>query len=124
MSKLFAKLESFVNDITSLEVATFSNEGVTLENVNTTPATAPAEGDAQKATTSAIFEQVRAKLINQKLVGYVRFDIDGDTVSFLDSTANKDMLDYHSQMVTHSQNARQDLINSITNLVKGANIPS
>lgn len=117
MSNIKNKLESFINDITSIEVATFTSSSLTSPSSGA-PATPTGDGTDDKNSINALFTAIRENLKDRPLVGYVRVDLDGDTVAFLDENASDSLQKYHLEMVKEAKAARKDLVDGLISLVK------
>lgn len=126
--KLKEKLKNVVDDLTSLEVATFSGtldmEDVEiLENQN---------GDSNSNTNTntninskEIFNVIKQSLKDSgELVGYTRFELDGDTINFVSNQTTQEtvfLLEGHKSMVAAAQESRAGLARFIGN-VAGFNV--
>ncbi|MFY0592041.1 hypothetical protein [Roseivirga sp.] len=109
---LLQKLEAAVTDFATLEVATFTKAAPT--NI---PVSMDFNTDGGNASSKVVFDAVRASLANEELVGYARFEIDGDTVAFVNNNpAYSDVLEYHKTVVQDSQNARKAIYDTIVGL--------
>ncbi|OEK04683.1 hypothetical protein [Roseivirga misakiensis] len=109
---LLQKLEEAVTDFATLEVATFTKAEPT--NI---PVSMSFSNDQGNVSSDTVFTAVRAALANEELVGYARFEIDGDTVAFVNNNpAYSDVLEYHKSVIQDSQNARKAIYDTIVGL--------
>ena len=130
-----AKIEEFIDDMTSLEVATFTNSGneqpgsLNIDSLASDDADTAQEADGgpedaesnkqRKVKAKSVFNGIRAILNDKKLVGYSRFDLDGDTLAYLNDDVSEDLRKYHAEMITKGEEARKNLFNAAVSLVKG-----
>ena len=69
--------------------------------------------------SKAVFNAIRAKLTDEELVGYARFEIDGDTIAFVNNKPEySDVLEYHKSVVKSGQDARKAIFDTIAGLGK------
>lgn len=62
-----------------------------------------------------IFSKIRAKLDNAELVAYSRFELEGDSVNFINNKESlKDIAASHKDMVAASQEARKALFDMVS----------
>lgn len=94
------KLAKAIEDVTTLEV-------VTLTNKVDTPIDLGLE-------TKDIFKSVKASLNQSKLVGYSKFELDGDSVNFVNQDEElASLVEEHKVMVSAAQEARKTLFESV-----------
>ena len=111
---LLQKLEEAVKDFATLEVATFTK----AESTNI-PVSMNFSAADNNVSSKTVFTAVRAALAEEELVGYARFEIDGDTVAFVNNNpAYSDVLEYHKSVVKDGQNARKAIYETIVGLGK------
>lgn len=111
---LLQKLEEAVKDFATLEVATFTK----AESTNI-PVSMDFNAGDNNVSSKAVFNAIRAELSNEELVGYARFEIDGDTVAFVNNNpAYSDILEYHKSVVKDGQDARKAIYDTIVGLGK------
>lgn len=66
-----------------------------------------------------IFSQIRSNLNKADLVAYSRFELEGDSVNFINSKENvKDLIPEHKSMVAASQEARKALFDTALNAIE------
>lgn len=99
------KLAKAIEDLTSLEVVTLTNK-------------VDAQIDLSNGSTSDIFSAVKASLTQSNLVGYSKFELDGDSVNFVNQDAAlASLVEEHEVMVTAAQEARKALFDSVFNAI-------
>jgi len=114
MGDLKQKLTEAVQDLSTLEVATF-----TKDTASTPVQVAMDFGSGDDVSTNNIFNGIRAALASKELIGYVRFELDGDTVAFVNNNTDyADVLEYHKEMIKAGQQTRKDLYDTIVGLFK------
>lgn len=135
MSDIKKKIGEFIDDMTSLEVATFTNKSddesentnldLSGENADTEMKDKEGqEGDKEsnadrKFKAKTIFKEIRQQLADKKLVGYSRFDIDGDTISYINNEEDTEELrEYHISMIEKGEQARKNLFDTAVSLFK------
>ncbi len=65
-----------------------------------------------------IFSQVRSKLMGADLVAYSRFELEGDSVSFINSDPEvQDLVAKHNELVTASQAGRKTLFETALRII-------
>jgi len=116
---LKTKLTGIVDDLASLEVATFSGnlEMATIRN----QVTDPEQDDPNRGIKSKeIFNEIKKSLKDSgKLVGYTRFELDGDTINFVSDQTTQEtvfLLEGHKSMVAAAQESRAGLAQFIGNV--------
>lgn len=110
---LLQKLNGVIQDLSSLEVATFGpKDGDTLDlDLNFT------DDDGKAVTSNQVFNGIRTLLAKKELVGYVRFEIDGDTVAFVNNDQKYDsVLEYHKEIIKAAQSSRKAVYDTIVGL--------
>ena len=114
MDDLKTKLNKAVKDLSTLEVATFTKSDAT------TPVQVNMDfGPDTDVSTNNIFNGIRSALADKELIGYVRFELDGDTVAFVNNNSDyADVLEYHKEMIAAGQATRKDLYDTIVGLFK------
>jgi len=94
------KLATAIEDLSTLEVVTLTNKTNTSVNMN--------------QETTKIFDAVKASLNQSNLVGYSRFELDGDSVNFVSQDESlADLVEEHKVMVSAAQEARKTLFDSV-----------
>lgn len=100
------KLTKAIADLSSLEVVTLTNK------VN-------AQIDLTKDKTSDIFNDVKASLNQSNLVGYSRFELDGDSVNFINQDEGfASLVEEHKVMVSAAQEARKTFFEAVFSAAK------
>lgn len=113
MSDVKTKITGIISNLTSLEVATFTKKESTNVPINMD------FGTDGNIGTSGIFTSIRSTLADEELVGYVRFELDGDTVAFVNNNpAYADVLEYHKEMISAGQESRKALFETIKGVFK------
>lgn len=107
LPKLKEDLKAIVEDLATLEVASFTGPQIALQ-------------DAENP--SAVFETIKSKLTTSTLVGYSRFEIEGDAMNYTNSDlgeGKKYLLDAHNSMVEGAQKSRKDFFDFVLNVING-----
>ena len=100
------KLAKAIQDLASLEVVTLTNKVET-------------EFDMTKEKTSDIFADVKANLNKSNLVGYSRFELEGDAVNFINQDEGlASLVEEHKAMVSAAQEARKTFFETVFNAAK------
>ena len=109
IKSLLDKLNEAITDFSSLEVATFTKSTGDKVEVDM--------GDG--VSTNDIFKNIRAGLAQEELVGYVKFEVDGDTVAYVNSNdVYAEVLEYHKEMIKAGQQTRKNIYDTIVGLFK------
>jgi hypothetical protein len=99
------KLAAAIEDLTTLEVVTLTNKTNTPINMN--------------QDTAGIFKAVKESLNQSNLVGYSRFELDGDSVNFVSQDESlASLVEEHKVMVSAAQEARKTLFDSVFKAAK------
>ena len=109
LKDLIKKAEAGIADLATLEVATFSGT-VKLDGVTNT-----------EDQSKQIFTAIRNSLPTGTLVGYSRFEIEGDALNYLNvelGPNQKFLLDAHSKLVDGAQKSRQGLFDFVLDVIK------
>lgn len=109
LSGLKEKLESVVEDLATLEVATFTGE--TVEGLDSVDSTSSKE----------IFSTIRGQLTSATLVGYSRYELEGDVISYVNSDLGEEkkyLLDNHATLVEGGQKSRKELFDFFLSVLK------
>lgn len=104
------KLEAKAIDLATLEVATFSG----TVDVTTVPV-----DDNQ---SQGLFNAIKGALPDGTLVGYSRFEVEGDAINYLNVNLGPDqkfLLDSHSSLVDGAQKSRKDLFDFVLKVITG-----
>jgi len=118
---LKTKLTGIVDDLASLEVATFSGQldMATIKNQVTDPADSDSDTN-KKINSKEIFNVIKQSLKESgELVGYTRFELDGDTINFVSDQTTQEtvfLLEGHKSMVAAAQESRAGLARFIGNV--------
>jgi hypothetical protein len=95
-----------IKDVTNLEVASFTGTPAPLGQLDATN----------------VFETVRASMKDATLVGYSRFEIDGDAMNYTNNNLGakeKELVAAHKQLVTEAKDSQKDFFNFALNIVGG-----
>ena len=108
------KFIAIVDDLSSLEVATFTKKE------KDTDIAMPGLNDPDgNVNSNEVFKAIRANLTNQELVGYVRFEIDGDALAFVNNDSKyADIVNYHKSMIEAGQQTRKNILETIVGVFK------
>lgn len=93
------------NDLTTLEVASFTGT-----------VTIPEDAD----TANKVFKAIEDNLTSGTLVAYSKFELDGDSMNYTNSSLGEDkkyLLEAHSTLVEGSQKSRKDFFEFILKAV-------
>lgn len=102
LSDLINKLEGAVADLATLEVASFTGPEIDLSGINLDSDTGSRD----------LFDGIRSKLTTSTLVGYSRFEVEGDAMNYTNSDLGEDkkyLLENHTALVESGQKTRKDL---------------
>jgi hypothetical protein len=114
-STLLEKLQKAVDDFSTLEVATFTKSDETEIKIDLNAA-APGDGIP---SSNKIFDDIRAGLGEKELVGYVKFDADGDTIAYVNTDSKyAETMEYHKDMIKAGQETRKNIYDTIVGLFK------
>lgn len=106
LQKLKTAVETAVTDLATLEVASFTGSEIKLD-------TAVENGEF---TSSKVFASIRKGLPTATLVGYSKFEVDGDTLNYINSDlgeSKKYLIDGHSTLVEGAQKTRKDFFDFV-----------
>ena len=110
MSNFFNKIKEIADDLASLEVATLTNQKGTVGD------NAPVNG----ATTKEIFESIRAGMANAELVAYSRFELEGDSINYINNTPEVlNLVERHDEYVLAAQTARSEFFATAIKIIRG-----
>lgn len=119
IEKLKSTISGIVEDLATLEVATFT--GSPGKDKLPPPTAMPADGSLPKPSSSKkLFEGIRKRLNDSTLVGYSRFEIEGDSINYVNSdlgAGKKHLLEGHSALVEGAQKSRKDFFEFVLNVV-------
>jgi hypothetical protein len=114
MDKILKKFEEIISNVTSLEVATFTKKEST-----TAVAMPPLTEGNDGFKTREVFKKIRGSLTNQELVGYIRFEIDGDAIAFINNDPKyADILEYHKSNIEAGQQTRKNIFDTVSGVFK------
>lgn len=116
LNNLKKAVEDVAEDLATLEVASFTNN--TTTNLDLSGAI-PAGGSEFKSKD--LFKIIRTALTKSDLVGYSRFEIEGDTLNYLNSDlgeGKKYLTDGHNTLVEGAQKTRKDFFEFVLKAVK------
>ena len=117
LNNLKTEVEKVVEDLATLEVATFTNNATT--NLDLSKAV---KQGAKEFTSRELFKIVREGLTRSDLVGYSRFEIEGDTLNYLNSDlgdGKKYLTENHNTLVEGAQRTRKDFFEFVVKAIKG-----
>ncbi len=113
LSKLKEKIEEGIADLSSLEVATFAGSS---SNLNL----AEVKGDATGSKQKKVFKIIEEGLTNGTLVGYSKYEVDGDTINFMNDTLGEDkkyLVEGHAALVEGAQKSRKDFFDFVVKVL-------
>lgn len=99
-------LEKAVDDLATLEVASFTGESIDL---------------SAAADSKTVFKTIKDSLTTSTLVGYSRFEVEGDALNYTNSDLGDDkkyLLDNHTALVEGAQKTRKDLFDFFLSVIK------
>ncbi|WP_215225704.1 hypothetical protein [Echinicola shivajiensis] len=111
LSKLQEAIKKGIEDLGTLEVATFTGSEIDLN-------TAEENGEYN---SNKLFETIRKGLPTATLVGYSRFEVEGDTINYLNSdlgAGKKYLTDGHNTLVEGAQRTRKDFFEFVLKTIK------
>ena len=115
-SPLVEKLQKAVKDFSTLEVATFTKSDQKAIEIDLNAAS---DSDTNDSSTNVVFDNIRSSLGSKELVGYVKFEADGDTIAFINNDPTySDVLEYHKDMIKAGQETRKNIYDTIVGLFK------
>lgn len=97
LDSLKSKVNGALEDLATLEVASFTGDQIVL--------------DTSGAANKDVFKKIKAGLTTSTLVGYSRFEVEGDAMSYINSDLGdnkKYLIDGHNSMVEGAQKSRKD----------------
>ncbi|WP_298516240.1 hypothetical protein [uncultured Kordia sp.] len=112
LAKLKEDIKAIVEDLATLEVASFTGPEIDLN-------TGDADDDQKH---KKVFETIRGALTTSTLVGYSRFEIEGDAMNYTNSDlgeGKKYLIDAHNSMVEGAQKSRKDFFDFVLNVING-----
>lgn len=113
ISEITAKVKTAAKDLTTLEVATFTGP---------VPADLHGGGDVDGNTSEPIFSKIRAQISAGNLVGYTRFELDGDAINYVNSDLRQDqifLLEAHKSLIAGAQESRKGLFDFVVSVLRG-----
>lgn len=99
-------IKDALDDLATLEVASFTGEGIVLDNSN--------------AKNKDVFKKIKDGLTTSTLVGYSRFEVEGDAMNYINSDLGEDkkyLIDAHNAMVEGAQKSRKDFFDFVLKVI-------
>ncbi len=106
LKKLKDDVVAVIQDLSTLEVASFTGPQIELKDAK---------------NPNAVFDTIKSKLTTSTLVGYSRFEVDGDAMNYTNSDLGEDkkyLLDAHNGMVEGAQKSRKDFFDFVLKVLK------
>ncbi|NQY07507.1 MAG: hypothetical protein HRT68_15250 [Flavobacteriaceae bacterium] len=106
LTTLKKTVKDALDDLATLEVATFTGKEIDL---------------SQSTDTTKVFETIQATLTTSTLVGYSRFEVEGDSMNYTNSDLGPDkqyLLDAHSSLVEGAQKSRKDFFDFVLKVMR------
>ena len=100
LNNLKTTIENIVEDLATLEVASFTGAQIDLTGK---------EG-------KAVFDTIKNSLTTSTLVGYSRFELEGDAMNYVNDALGADkkyLIDGHNAMVEGAQKSRKDFFDFV-----------
>ena len=104
------KVLKFADDVSSLEVATMSNQKGTIgQNMAV---------DGSLDSSNDIFLAIRQGMAQSELVGYSRFEFEGDSINYVNNDPEvANLVDQHNNMVIAAQTSRQEFFDTVLRIL-------
>lgn len=110
LDNLKNNLKNGIEDLATLEVASFTNEpGVSIDLSDAV------DGNGN-IVNKQVFQKIRNSLTSSVLVGYSRFEVEGDAMNYMNSELGEDkkhIVDGHNALVEGAQKTRKDFFDFI-----------
>lgn len=109
LTALKTKIETGIADLSSLEVASFAGSSSDLKLADIT-------ADAKNSKQKKVFKAIEEALTKGTLVGYSKFEVDGDTLNFINDTLGEDkkyLVEGHAALVEGAQKSRKDFFDFV-----------
>lgn len=106
LTKLKATINGIVEDLATLEVATFTGSQIDLKDKK----------------GQAVFDAIKNSLTSSTLVAYSRFEVEGDAMNYTNSDlgeGKKYLLEGHNSMVEGAQKSRKDFFEFVLKVING-----
>ncbi|HAA10937.1 MAG TPA: hypothetical protein DCE41_04235 [Cytophagales bacterium] len=121
VANLKAKISDKIEDAASLEVATFS--GTFEIETSSLIGQTKEDGSVDKFSVEKVLSSINSSTVNSKLslVAYSLIKLDGDQANIVKSTLNeqeKELVNFHRQMIEASQKSRQAIVDMVAGLLK------
>ena len=100
LDKLKKSVGDAIEDLATLEVASFTGSQINLDGLE----------------PKKVFETIKNGLTSSTLVGYSRFEVEGDAMNYVNSDLGpekKYLLDGHNAMVEGAQKSRKDFFDFV-----------
>ena len=104
LEKLKDKVSGAVEDLATLEVASFTGSQIDLTGK-----------EGQK-----VFDTIKSSLTTATLVAYSRFEVEGDAMNYINSDLGEDkkyLIDGHNSMVEGAQKSRKDFFDFVLKVI-------
>lgn len=108
LQKLKTKINNALEDLATLEVASFTGSQIDLTKV-------------KDQKSSEVFKIIKSSLTTATLVGYSRFEVEGDAMNYTNSDLGEDkkyLLEAHNSMVEGAQKSRKDFFEFVLKVIK------
>ncbi|MEO1052181.1 MAG: hypothetical protein AAFX87_16230 [Bacteroidota bacterium] len=112
LENLKTKIEGVVEDLATLEVASFSGKDIDVS--------AATDGDGN-LSSSQVFGKIRTAMLTAELVGYSRFELEGDTINYINSDLGEDktyLVEGHNALVEGAQTSRKDFFDFVRKVLR------
>lgn len=112
LKNLKTKIGNAIEDLATLEVASFTGPEIDLKS---------AKGQNGEIKPDAVFKKIKSSLLTATLVGYSRFEIEGDTINYLNSDLGDDkkhLVEGHIALVEGAQKSRKDFFDFVMKVIR------
>ncbi|MEL6537164.1 MAG: hypothetical protein AAFQ98_17215 [Bacteroidota bacterium] len=121
ITNLKAQISDKIEDAASLEVATFSGS-FEIETSSLIGQTKD-DGTVDKFSVEKVLNSINSSTVNSKLtlVAYSLIKLDGDQANIVKSSLSeqeKELVNFHRQMIEASQKSRQAIVDMVAGLLK------
>lgn len=105
LAKLKKTVTAALEDLATLEVASFTGNQIDLTGKD----------------SKQVFSTIKNSLTTSTLVGYSRFEVEGDAMNYVNSDLGEDkkyLIDGHNTMVEGAQKSRKDFFDFVLKVIK------
>jgi len=116
LAKLKEDIKNGIADLSSLEVASFAGGDLDLSAVAATKTS---------SKQKEVFKVINQALLTGKLIGYSKFEVDGDAMNYVNNTLEEDqkyLVEGHAALVEGAQKSRKDFFEFVMKVVRAEEI--